>query len=305
MTALATIAPVLGLLAAPGFAAIVQRTKAVCSGRRGPAMAQPYRDLAKLLRKGAVYSTTTTWVFRAGPIVTCAATVLVLGFLPWGRFPALLAFPGDFVFVVYLLAAARFAQLLAALDTGSSFEGMGASREALVSCLAEPALLLALATMARASGGLSLSNLSATFAWRAGGAGPVLWFVAAGLFLVFLAENARIPFDDPATHLELTMLHEAMLLDHGGPDLALYEYASSVKLWALGLLVVDLTVPVHTGSPWLDAAAVAALLVALAVATGVVESTRARVRLLRLPHLLIGASAMSAIALALLFSVTP
>ena len=288
------------LLLAPLLVGVVNRTKAFFAGRSGPPLVQLYRDLAKLSQKGAVYSRTTTAIFRAGPIVSLAALVTALLLVPFAGAPALFGFSGDVVLLVYLLALARFATVLAALDTGSSFEGMGASREVQFAALAEPALLLGLAAIARETGNLSLSGMLGTVSggvWS--NAGPALALVAAALLVVFLAENARIPFDDPNTHLELTMVHEVMILDHGGPDLALIEFGSAIKMWILGSIVVGILAPVRTGVAVADAAAFLAGMAALGVLTGIVESSMARLRLVSVPQLLVGAGALSALALIL------
>jgi formate hydrogenlyase subunit 4 len=289
------------LLLAPLLPGIINRTKALFAGRRGQPLLQCYYDLAKLLRKGAVYSRTTTWVFVAGPIVGLAAISIALAIVPLGGVPGLAAFPGDLFLFAYLLALVRFATVLAALDTGSAFEGMGASREVFFAALAEPALLIGLATMAVHAGGLSLSELFAAVRIDSllAGAGPALMLVAAALFVVFLTENARMPVDDPNTHLELTMIHEVMVLDHGGPDLALIQYAAALKLWVLGALVVGIVVPVRSGSWGIDLGAGLAGMAGLAVATGVVESTIARLRLVRVPQFLVAASVLSVLALIL------
>lgn len=288
------------LLLAPLLLGLVGRTKAFFGGRSGPPLLQPYYDLAKLLRKGAVYSTTTTWVFRAlgpgGLAALLAAALLV----PAGRVPALLPFSGDFLLLAMLLAAQRFLLVAAALDTGSSFEGMGASREVQFSALAEPALLVSLAVVARAAGSLSLSAMFPALvggAWQT--AGSELALAAVALGVVVLAENARIPVDDPATHLELTMVHEVMVLDCSGPDYAMVLYGSALKLWLLGSLVVGILLPRGTGSPWVDLALFGASLALLAVAVGVVESVMARLRLLRVPQLLVGAGVLACLALVL------
>ena len=164
--------------------------------------------------------------------------------LPFGGSRAPLSFAGDIILFAYLLGLARMFTVLAALDTGSSFEGMGASREVLFSALAEPSLLLALAAVTRQTGSVSLSDMHlalSTTAW--GHSALLLNLVAVVLLVVFLAENSRIPVDDPNTHLELTMIHEVMVLDHGGPDLAFILYAAALKLWLFGALIVDLVIP--------------------------------------------------------------
>ncbi|MBI4516615.1 MAG: NADH-quinone oxidoreductase subunit H [Deltaproteobacteria bacterium] len=296
----AVIHTVLALLGAPLLLGIINRTKALIAGRTGQPLLQPYFDMVKLLRKAAVYSRTTTWLFRAGPIVGLAAMLVAITLVPLGGVAAVVAFPGDLLLFAYLLGLARYFTVLAALDTGSSFEGMGASRELTFSALAEPALLLGLAALAHQSGRLSLSAMYATvapLAW-AQAAAP-LALLAAALLVVFLAENARIPVDDPTTHLELTMIHEVMVLDHGGPDLAFILYGGALKLWLLGALLVGLVVPVRSGSPWLDGAAALGGMLALAVLTGIIESSMARLRLVRVPQLLLGAGVLSTLALVL------
>jgi formate hydrogenlyase subunit 4 len=289
------------LAAAPLLLGVINRVKALFAGRRGAPLLQLYFDVAKLLRKGAVYSRTTTWVFRAGPLVALAATVAALAVLPLGGGPALAPFPGDLLLLAGLLALARFATVLAALDTGSSFEGMGASREVQLAALAEPALLVALAALARVSGTTSLTLMLGSVspsAWRADA--PALGLAAAAIFVVFLTENARVPIDDPNTHLELTMIHEVMVLDHGGTDLAFVEAGAAAKLAVLGSLVVGIVVPVRSGRPLVDGVAFLAGLVSLAIAVGVVESTMARMRLVRLPQLLVGAGVLAVLAFVLI-----
>jgi formate hydrogenlyase subunit 4 len=300
MSAAAAVPALLALALAPLLLGVTSRTKAVMAGRVGRPLLQPYFDVLKLMRKGAVYSRTTTWVFRAGPVVGLASMILAAALVPFGGVPALVAFPGDVLLFVYLLAVGRFFTVVAALDTGSSFEGMGASREVTFAALAEPALLLGLAAVARGTGSLSLSTMLAGATgpvWAE--SAPVLALVAAALVVVFLAENGRIPVDDPATHLELTMIHEVMVLDHGGPDLAFILYGATLKLWLLGALLVGLAVPIHTGNAWLDVAAATAGMVALAVLLGLVESQMARLRLVHVPNLMVGATVLSVLALLL------
>jgi len=297
VTAASLLHPLLALVLAPLLPGIANRVKARVAGRTGAPLLQTYYDLARLLRRGAGYSRTTTWVFRAGPTLSLAAVLVALLIVPLGRWKAPLAFDGDFVLFAYLLALARFFTVSAALDTGSAFEGMGASREVQFSALAEPALLVGMGAVAAGTGGLSLSAMlagpSAT-AWSA--TGPALALVAAALAAVFLCENARIPFDDPNTHLELTMIHEVMVLDHGGPDLAFVEYAASLKLWVLGAVVVGVLLPSFGASDVLDALAAAAALPVLAAGTGLVESVTSRLRLVRVPQVLAGAGALSLLA---------
>lgn len=293
--------PFCALLLAPLLLSVIHRTKALFAGRQGPSFWQPYRDLAKLLRKGAVYSRTTTWVFRAGPMIGLAAVVTALWMTPFAGSRAILAFPGDLVLFACLFGLMRFVTILAALDTGSAFEGMGASREAAFSALAEPALFLGLAALARRCGSPSLSDSYAAvvlFDFGPGGGLPLL-LVGASFFIVFLWENARIPFDDPNTHLELTMVHEVMILDHSGPDLAFAEYGAALKLWVLGTLVTGILLPMRHGHWAIDFLFGLGGLLVLAIATGVVESTAARLRLTRIPQALVAAAVLSGLGLML------
>ena len=290
----------LALLLAPLLQSVISRTKATFAGRRGRPLLQPYRDLAKLLRKGAVYSRTTTWVFRAGPTVGLAAVLMALALLPFGGSGALAPFSGDLVALAYLLALGRLATSLAALDTGSAFEGMGASRRVTFSALTEPVLLLALVALAEGVGAWSLSEMLPAIgptAW--GHAAPVLVLCALALLVVLLAECSRIPVDDPTTHLELTMIHEVMVLDHSGPDLAFIEYGAALELWVLGALVTGVAIPVRTGNPWIDSSVAVVGMLALAILLGVIESTTARLRLRRVPQLLAGAGALATLAMIL------
>src|SRR5229473_2931386 len=257
----------------PLLRGIINKTKAAFAGRVGPPLLQPYYDLVKLFRKDSVFSNTTSWVFRAGPVVA-AATPLVAGtLLPFGSHAPLISFSGDLVLFAYLFALSRFFTVLAALDTGSPFEGMGAAREATFSCLAEPALFLGLLALVRTSGSLSLSTmLGAGLGAEWTSAGASLLMVIVSLFIVILAECSRIPVDDPTTHLELTMIHEVMVLDHSGPDLALIQYAAALKLWVFGSLLVGLVVPLRGGNPVLDAAAMLLGMAVLSVVIGMIES---------------------------------
>ncbi len=289
------------LLLPPLLLGVVNRVKAIAAGRKGPPILQLYFDLAKLLRKGAVYSRTTTWVFRAGPAVGLAAIVTAGTMLPVAGQPAIVSFAGDFVLFAYLLALARFATALAALDTGSSFEGMGAAREVSFASMAEPALFLVLVVMARATGSLSLSGMlgpGLAAAWRA--AAPALLLSAIALFVVALAENSRIPVDDPNTHLELTMIHEVMVLDHSGPDLAFILYGASLKFFLFGALLVRLVADVRMTGFWAAEGAFVVELLGFSILVGLVESAMARLRLTRVPQMLVGASVLSVFALVLL-----
>ena len=289
------------LLFPPLLPGIIQRVKSRAAGRQGPPILQPYLDLWKLLRKGAVYSRATTWIFRAGPLVSLAAVLGAGLLLPLGAGAAPLGFAGDAILFAYLLALGRFFTMAAALDTGSSFEGMGASREAAFSALAEPALFLSLAILCLPAGAPSFAAAFAVLPWGSWGfSHPVFLAAAAALFAVLLAENSRIPVDDPNTHLELTMVHEVMVLDHGGPDLAFILYGSAVKLFVVGALLVHIVLPIPAAGSWRGIALLAIGEVGVAVLVGVVESAMARLRLPRVPQFLLGAAVLAGIGVAAL-----
>jgi formate hydrogenlyase subunit 4 len=233
--------------------------------------------------------------------VTLTATVSAALLLPFGGMSAPVHFAGDLVLFAYLLALGRFFTAAAALDTGSAFEGMGAAREVTFACLAEPAMFLGLLALVKLSGSLELSGMLAPgigMAW--GRAAPTMVMIVTGLFVIVLAENSRIPVDDPTTHLELTMIHEVMVLDHSGPALAAVLYGASIKLFAMGAILVQLVVPVALGSVLLDWSVFLVAMLAFAVVVGVVESCMARLRLLNVSNLLVGAGVITGFGLLLL-----
>jgi formate hydrogenlyase subunit 4 len=292
--------PLAALLLSPLMLGVINRTKAQAGGRRGPPLLQVYYDLWRLLNKGAVYSRTTTWIFRAGPIVALSAIIVSTLVMPLGSCQAALGFRGDLILFTYLLALARLSIVLGALDTGSSFEAMGASREVLFSALAEPALLLGVAAVARDTGELSLSAIHEQVSSATWSHAPLtLVLVAVALAVVFLAENCRVPIDDPNTHLELTMIHEVMVLDHSGPDFAFILYGAALKMWVLGSLIINLVLPARTGVMLVDLAIAIFALFVISIGVGIVESTIARLRMVRVPQLLVGAATLSALALVL------
>jgi formate hydrogenlyase subunit 4 len=285
----------------PLLLGVINKTKALFAGRVGPPLLQPYFDLAKLMRKGIVLSRTTTWIFLAGPVVSLVTTLLAALILPLGGHAAPISFAGDFVLFAYALGLGRFFTILAALDTGSAFEGMGGAREATFSCLAEPALFFGLLVLARASGTYSLSGMlgpSVAATWST--AAAALAAVVVGWLVVLLAENCRIPFDDPNTHLELTMIHEVMVLDHSGPPFGLILYGAAMKLFVFGALVLGVALPLDGMDPWLAWAVFAAASLVLAAAVGVIESIMARLRLTQVPNLLVAACLISAFGAVLL-----
>ncbi|MGB5106424.1 MAG: NADH-quinone oxidoreductase subunit H [Candidatus Zixiibacteriota bacterium] len=292
---------ILLLLMPPLMLGVVGKTKALFGGRVGPPLLQAYFDLAKLFQKGSVISATTTWVFRAGPVVGLATAILAGLLVPFGGHASPISFSGDLILFAYLFGLGRFFTASAALDTGSAFEGMGAAREVTFSCLAEPALFFGFLVLAKLSGSLSLTTmLDGPFpsSWGASGASLVL--VAASLFIVVLVENSRIPFDDPNTHLELTMIHEVMVLDHSGPALGMILYGAAMKLFVMSALLLRIVAPLGAGNVWIDWGIFTVSMLALAMVIGIVESIMARFKLTFVPTFLVAACLLSAFGIILL-----
>ncbi len=286
------------LLLSPLIPGLINKVKAVMAGRHGPPILQLYYDLAKLSRKQAVFSRTTTWIFLAGPVGAVAVGLMAAMLVPFGHGHAPLRFQGDVILFAYLFGLARFLTVLSALDTGSSFEGMGAAREVTFAALAEPALFLGFAALAKSTGSLSLSTMLAHTGPHFKFSGPLV-LVLAGWAIVYMAENSRIPVDDPNTHLELTMIHEVMVLDHSGRPFALVLYGASVKLLVLGALLVGPVLP-RNGNPWFNWLAFYLALGALAVAVGIAESVMARFRMTKVPQFLVAGVLATAFAFLLM-----
>jgi len=286
----------------PMLLGVINKTKAFFGGRKGQPLLQPYYDIIKLFRKGIVQSTTTTWIFRAGPVVSLVTVVMAGLLVPQAGASAPVAFAGDLILFAYLAGLGRFFTTAAALDTGSAFEGMGAAREVTFACLSEPALFFALLVLAKLSGSLSLSTMlqGHTIELSIGAAAPLV-LVSIGLFVVLLAETCRIPVDDPATHLELTMIHEVMALDHSGPLFGMISYAAAVKLFVLGTFLVNVIAPFTSGNAWLDRFLFVAEILGLAVVIGVIESIMARLSMKRVPYLLVAALLLCGSAFILLW----
>ena len=271
---------------------VVNRTRARLAGRRGPRFTQHLHNTALLLRKGAVYSTTTSALFRTAPALYLAAAVTALLFIPVGDLPPVVSFPGDLVCFIYLLALSRAALILAAMDTGSSFEGMGASREALYGALVEPALMLTAGTLALLAGHTSFARIFAEAATGDLQLTVLLVLTAYVLVKIVFTESGRVPVDDPRTHLELTMIHEVMCLDYCGTDLGMIKIAGWLKTAALSMLAAD-AVTAALCPHWWAAAPLAVLLTGLSV--GVVESTQARNKLSRNTTFILTIAALAAL----------
>ncbi|MCK9617976.1 MAG: NADH-quinone oxidoreductase subunit H [Lentimicrobiaceae bacterium] len=257
------------------FPGIILRVKSITSGRKGPGILQPMQEILKLLKKGTIYSSTTSFIFRIAPVVYFASIVSVIFLLPFGNQTAVIAFPGDFIFFSYLLALGKFFMIIGAMDTGSSFEGMGASREALYSMLVEPAFFILMASFALLTGFTSFSEIYNSLYFNTYITVFMGLLAAITLFQVAMVENSRMPYDDPKTHLELTMIHEVMVLDNSGFDLGLIQYASSLKFVIFGSLISNLFL-----TPQMPLILCILIFIGVqmlfAIAVGLMESFRAR-----------------------------
>jgi formate hydrogenlyase subunit 4 len=278
------------------FLGTVNRVKSFWAGRQGPSILQPFHDFVKLLRKGEIVSVTTSAVFRLGPCVNFAAILLAGLLVPMASRRAVMGFEGDFILFAYILGLGKFFTILSALDTGSAFEGRGASREASFSSLAEPGFFLTVASLAAIGGGASFERILSVF--PAGDGISLLAAVLAGiaLFIMMLAEGSRMPVDDPNTHLELTMIHEVMVLDNSGPGLALINYAAGMKLVIFGGIIAALFNPVQE-NPFLSAMACTGIILLIAAGIGLVESLMARLRMVHVPQFLLVMTSLALIAL--------
>lgn len=283
----------LWLLLAPLLPGIINKVKAWVAGRKGPPVLQLYYDLARLWQKGVVLSTLASPGFIAGPAVAWVALVGAALLLPLGPAGSALSFRGDVLLLVYLFAVARFCTAWAALETGSAFEGMGAAREVSYAVLAEAALITGILSLSVQTGSVTLAAMLS----QPVGAGAVL--LAAGLFAVLLAENCRVPFDDPNTHLELTMIHEVMVLDHSGPPLAAVLHGAAVKLLLFAVLLSQAVLPLNGLPPLLAAVTLGAAVLVVTVGVGLVESLLARFAFRRVPLLLTTAFLLCLFALLL------
>jgi formate hydrogenlyase subunit 4 len=280
------------LALAPAVTGLIRKTKARLQRRVGPPIMQPYRDLRRLFGKDVVLADTTSWFFRLAPYVIFAATWVAAALVPTFETGLLFSWSGDLIAIVALLGVARFLQAAAALDTGTSFGGIGASREVMIASLAEPAMIMVTFTVALVAGSTQLSTI-ADFMLTTGGLRVSLGMALVALVIVALAENARIPVDNPATHLELTMVHEAMVLEYSGRHLAMVELATSLQLllyisliacifFPIGLVTAGTGLLAHAGA--LVAYVLKLFIASLLLAT--LEMSIAKMRVFRVPNLL-------------------
>jgi formate hydrogenlyase subunit 4 len=277
------------------FHGILGRTRSILSGRKGPEILQPMYNLALLFRKGQVISTDSGKIFQLAPSVSFAAVSTALLMVPFGKFGSIISFNGDFILFAYLLALSRFALILGALDTASSFEGMGASREALYGMLVEPAFFVLAGTFALLTGHNSFAEIFGFFDMTSLNAVIPGLLAAFAFFLMLLVETGRLPVDDPRTHLELTMIHEVMILDYSGFDLALIHITTYIKAAVYSALTVLCVLPgnLHT-VVYMPLFIV--MIVIVPIITGFFESFRSRNRLQRNPSYILTMTVMAIVA---------
>lgn len=273
------------------FTGIIIRTKSIASGRKGPGILQPVRDVIRLFRKGAVYSSTTGVIFRIAPVIYFSSVLMACMVIPFGSEKGIVSFDGDFIFFAYILALGKFFSIISAMDTGSSFEGMGASREALFSMFAEPAFFILIGSFALITGHTSFHgifselHLGSSITYTLGG------MAALVIIMIAMIENSRMPVDDPKTHLELTMIHEVMILDNSGFDLGLILYTGFLKFAMYGAIIANFFI----GSLSFGSAIPVFLMIqiAFAVIAGIIESFMARFRMNHNPQFILALSSVS------------
>ncbi len=259
------------------FTGFIIRTKSLLSGRKGPGIFQPMRDIFRLWKKGSVYSVTTSSIFRIAPTVYFASVLMAILMIPHGHKPGFISFNGDFIMFAYMLALGKFLMIISALDTGSSFEGMGASREALFSMLVEPAFFILIGSFALFTGHTSFLEIFSELHY-----GTQVSYLLGGLasfvlVMIAMVENSRMPIDDPKTHLELTMIHEVMVLDNSGFDLGLIMYTTNLKFAMYGAIIANFFIgafPLELSVPLF-----LLIQVGFAVTVGFIESFMARFRM--------------------------
>jgi formate hydrogenlyase subunit 4 len=259
------------------FTGIIVRTKSITSGRKGPGIFQPMKDIFRLFKKGSVYSKTTSFIFQIAPSIYIASIIMAIMVIPLGQYKGIISFDGDFVFFAYVLGTGKFFSIISAMDTGSSFEGMGASREALFSMFAEPAFFILMGSFSLLTGHTSFQEIFASLHF-----GSYISYILGALatfvlVMITMVENSRMPIDDPKTHLELTMVHEVMILDNSGFDLGMILYATNLKFAMYGALIANLfmgSFPLYLTIPIFFI-----IQVLFAITVGILESFTARFRM--------------------------
>lgn len=273
------------------FTGIIIRTKSITSGRKGPGIMQPLKDVIRLFRKGSIYSETTSIIFKIAPVIYFSSVLMACLVVPFGPYKGVVSFDGDFIFFAYILALGKFFSIIAAMDTGSSFEGMGASREALYSLFAEPAFFILIGSFALLTGNTSFYDIFSTLHLGSSITYMLGAMAAFVLLMIAMIENSRMPVDDPRTHLELTMVHEVMILDNSGFDLGLILTTGYLKFAMYGAIIADF----FLGGLTLVWALPIFLLIQFlfAVMVGLIESFMARFRMSHNPQFILALSSVS------------
>ncbi|BBE31511.1 hydrogenase [Tepiditoga spiralis] len=288
---------ILTIFLSPLFSGIILKTKAFFSGKKGPSIFINYYTLKKLLfNKGSVYSSTTTFIFKIGPIISFTVALIALMFFPIAGFNSILSFNGDIVFIIYLMGLSRFFTIISAMDTGSSFEGMGGSREGYYSALAELTLFMSIISLVNMNGYSSFMNIL-NFnknIWSDYGLSLILIIIS--LFMILLTENSRVPVDDPKTHLELTMIHEVMVLDHSGPDLGFIHFGANLKLMFYAAFIAKLLMFFSFNNFYLDTIIFYGIIFLIYVFIGVIESLIPRFKFEKVPKFILTSFSLSILA---------
>jgi len=289
------ISLVLLLLSALFFVGIITKVKAKIAARKMPSILQPLYDVIRLFKKGAVYSSTTTIIFKIAPIIYFSSIILVLLFIPFGGQSGLLSFNGDFVFFAYLLAIGKFMMIIAAMDTGSGFEGMGANREALYSMLVEPAFFIITGSIALFTNNISFNELFSHFHIINNLSYAISIASVYVMIYIAMVENSRMPVDDPKTHLELTMVHEVMVLDNSGFDLALIHIATWLKFAMYGSLIANFIID-SSLNLYIQITLYLGIQITFAGLIGILEAFKARNKISKNPQWIIVLSAIAIVA---------
>ncbi len=257
---------------------VLKKTKAFWAGRKGVSILQPYWDFARLIKKEVVYSKTTSWVFKFAPIASFTSIIFAALFVPLSSGKAIFDVPFAFIIFAYILGFGKFFSIISALDTGSSFEGMGASREACFSTIVEPAFFIMMASIVALSQNYTFAALKLILTNASVYGYLIIILATITLFIMLLVESSRVPVDDPTTHLELTMIHEVMILDNSGPDLALITWGAAIKMFLFQALIANLLIP-QSLEGVLAVIAFLAVVILISVIIGTVESAIARFRM--------------------------
>ncbi len=278
---------------------VIKKTKTFWAGKKGPSILQPLYDFIRLLKKDFVISRTTSAVFKIAPVINFSAVLFAAMFVPLASGSALINVPAGLIIFAYTLSLGKFVSLISAMDTGSSFEGMGASREACFTTIVEPAFFITVASIMALTGNYTFDSLSSILS-SAGSYGILITiFASVILFIMILTEASRVPVDDPATHLELTMIHEVMILDNSGSDLALYGWANSIKMLLISSLIANMLIPSSLGE-WMSILLYLVIMFAISVIIGTIESGMARIRMSHVFEFIFIMSSLALVVLSLI-----